>query len=58
MKTDTFVMDMKAIRARAREHIEQGAITDGYKADREVILKLLNDSLATEIVCVLRYKRH
>jgi len=48
----------QALRERARRHIEQGAVTSGYGADREAVLKLLNDSLATEIVCVLRYRRH
>lgn len=58
MAKKPFVTDIKTLRKRAREHIEQGAITHGYKADREVVLKLLNEALATEIVCVLRYKRH
>ncbi|HTO69377.1 MAG TPA: ferritin-like domain-containing protein [Myxococcota bacterium] len=53
-----FVSDVKAIRKRARQHIEQGAVTPGYRAKRETVLKLLNEALATEIVCVLRYKRH
>src|ERR1700751_1563757 len=53
-----FVADVKKIRDRARMHIEKGAVTEGYKADREQVLKVLNDVLATEIVCVLRYKRH
>jgi bacterioferritin len=53
-----FSADVKKIRERAREHIEEGAITEGYKADREQVTKVLNDVLATEIVCVLRYKRH
>lgn len=53
-----FVSDIQAIRKRAREHIEKGAVTAGYRADRETVIKLLNDSLATEIVCVLRYKYH
>ena len=53
-----FDMDVKAIRAKARKDIESGAITDTYRADRETVLKLLNEALATEIVCVLRYKRH
>lgn len=44
--------------ARARQHIEQGAVTAGYAAERETVIKLLNEALATEIVCVLRYKRH
>ncbi|HAP24686.1 MAG TPA: bacterioferritin [Achromobacter sp.] len=53
-----FDMDVQAIRAKARKDIESGAITDTYRADRETVLKLLNEALATEIVCVLRYKRH
>lgn len=53
-----FVSDIKTIRARARKHIENGAVTDGYGADRQTVLKILNEALATEIVCVLRYKRH
>jgi len=50
--------DIQTLRKRARQHIEQGAVTSGYAADREMVLKLLNEALATEIVCVLRYKRH
>jgi bacterioferritin len=50
--------DVQAIRKRAREHMEEGAVTAGYQADRETVLKLLNDALATEIVCTLRYRRH
>ena len=53
-----FVSDIKDIRQRARQHMSRGAITDGYKADREQVIKVLNEVLATEIVCVLRYKRH
>src|SRR5213083_3110633 len=53
-----FVTDIKALRERARKHIENGAVTEGYRADRETVIKLLNEALATEIVCVLRYKRH
>ncbi|MBL0163452.1 MAG: bacterioferritin [Xanthomonadales bacterium] len=53
-----FVSDIANIRKRAREHIERGAVTDGYKADRETVIKVLNEALATEIVCVLRYKYH
>ena len=49
---------MWTLRERARQHIEQGAVTAGYNADRETVLKLLNEALATEIVCTLRYKRH
>jgi len=53
-----FLTDIKTLRERARKHIEQGAVTEGYSADRETVIKLLNEALATEIVCVLRYKRH
>jgi bacterioferritin len=50
--------DIKTLRQRARQHIEQGPVTASYKADRDAVLRLLNEALATEIVCVLRYKRH
>jgi bacterioferritin len=53
-----FLSDIKTLRERARKHIEQGAVTEGYAADRDTVVKLLNEALATEIVCVLRYKRH
>jgi bacterioferritin len=53
-----FLSDIKEIRRRAREHIENGAVTNVYGADRETVIRLLNEALATEIVCVLRYKRH
>jgi len=53
-----FVTDIQELRRRAREHMEMGAVTDGYKADRETVVRILNEVLATEIVCVLRYKRH
>jgi len=53
-----FLTDIKTLRERARRHIEHGAVTEGYSADRETVIKLLNEALATEIVCVLRYKRH
>ena len=53
-----FLTDIKTLRERARRHIEQGAVTEGYRADRETVIRLLNEALATEIVCVLRYKRH
>ena len=46
------------IRERARKHIEQGAVTDEYKADRTQVIGVLNELLATELVCVLRYKSH
>jgi bacterioferritin len=53
-----FLSDIQEIRRRARQHMEKGAVTDGYKADLKTVLKVLNEALATEIVCVLRYKRH
>ncbi|QWP75165.1 bacterioferritin [Lysobacter sp. K5869] len=56
--SSAFVADLDAIRARARRHIENGAITASYRADRDTVVRLLNEALATEIVCVLRYKRH
>jgi bacterioferritin len=55
---DHFLTDAQTLRQRARQHIDEDAVTSGYSADRETVLKLLNDSLATEIVCVLRYRRH
>lgn len=54
----SIIKDVKTIRKRARQHIEDGALTFDYKADRETVIKLLNEALATEIVCVLRYRRH
>ncbi len=54
----TFSLDLEAIKKRARQHIEEGAVTETYAADRQVVLKLLNDSLATELVCVMRYRNH
>ena len=53
-----FLSDIQELRRRAREHIAQGAVTPGYQADRDTVVKLLNEALATEIVCTLRYKRH
>ncbi|MEA2638658.1 MAG: bacterioferritin [Chloroflexota bacterium] len=53
-----FVQDIEAIRQRARQHIEQGPVTAAYKADRQRVIAILNEVLATELVCVLRYKRH
>jgi len=58
MQESGFLTDVKTLRERARRHIEQGAVTEGYQADRKLVLKLLNEALATEIVCVLRYRRH
>ena len=53
-----FLTDVETLRRRAREHIEEGAVTSNYGADAQLVCKVLNDALATEIVCVLRYKRH
>jgi bacterioferritin len=53
-----FLSDIATLRARARQHIEDGAVTQNYGADRDTVLKLLNEALATELVCVLRYRRH
>lgn len=58
MTDKPFLTDIKTLRERARKHIEKGAVTAGYSADRETVIKLLNEALATEIVCVLRYRRH
>src|ERR687891_2239440 len=58
MADKPFLTDIKTLRERARQHIEKGAITEGYSDDRDTVVKLLNEALATEIVCVLRYKRH
>jgi bacterioferritin len=55
---EKFLIDLKKIRENARNHMDEGAVTEGYKADRQQVLKVLNEALATEIVCVLRYKRH
>ena len=58
MADQPFLTDIKTLRERARQHIQNGAVTEGYTADRETVIKLLNEALATEIVCVLRYRRH
>lgn len=52
------ISEVSALRQRAREHLAEGAVTPSYPPDKDVIVKLLNEALATEIVCVLRYKRH
>src|SRR5712671_2648365 len=53
-----FMSDIQELRRRARRHMEDGAVTSSYTADRETVIRILNEVLATEIVCVLRYKRH
>jgi bacterioferritin len=55
---DDFLSDIQTLRARAREQIEEGPITGSYGADRYRVVGVLNEALATELVCVLRYKRH
>jgi bacterioferritin len=57
-KPTPFLSDIQEIRRRAREHVEKGAVTPDYRADLNTALKLLNEALATEIVCTLRYRRH
>ncbi len=58
MSKTEFVSDVEAIRKQARKNIEDGAVTQGYKANKEAVIKVMNDALATELVCVLRYKFH
>ena len=58
MSDKPFLTDVKTLRERARKEIEKGAVTAGYQADVGQVVELLNTALATEIVCVLRYKRH
>jgi bacterioferritin len=53
-----FLSDIQTLRDRARRHIQEGAVTENYRADRATVIRVLNEALATEIVCVLRYKRH
>ena len=58
MSKTPVITDTPTLRKRARQHIDDGSVTAGYSGDRTVVLKLLNDSLATELVCVLLYRRH
>ena len=58
MKTEPVLTDSRTLRERARQHLERGAVTPGYNADRATVIKLLNGALATELVCVLRYRKH
>jgi bacterioferritin len=58
MSKQPFLTDIKTLRERARQHIEQGAVTPSYAGKTETAISVLNAALATEIVCVLRYKRH
>jgi bacterioferritin len=56
--TQTFRIDLEKIKERARAHMSEGAVTESYGADREAVLKVLNEVLATEIVCTLRYRNN
>ena len=56
--TEPFRLDLENIKRRAREHMSQGAVTESYGADREAVIKVLNEVLATEIVCTLRYRNN
>ena len=58
MSTNPELNDQKSLRAVARQHVEEGAVTAGYSADRMAVIQKLNAALATELVCVLRYRRH
>lgn len=58
MDKPALLTDVETIRQRARQHIDDGAVTDSYQADRQTVLKMLNEALATELVCALRYRRH
>jgi len=58
MNHRSFLTDIKTLRDRARRRIQEGAVTPDYKGDRKAVINVLNEALATEIVCVLRYKRH
>jgi bacterioferritin len=58
MRREQVATDVKTRRDRARASMENGAVTPGYMGDRQVVIKLLNEALATELVCVLRYERH
>ena len=58
MSKPSIATDIKTIRKEARQHLNQGAVTAGYSADRAAVLTQLNAALATELVCVMRYRRH
>lgn len=53
-----FISDIESIRERARKFIQDGAVAPDYKGEVETAVRILNEALATEIVCVLRYKFH
>ena len=55
---DEFILDLESIRSRARQKMDDGAVTEANTMDIEAVVSVLNEALATEIVCVLRYKNH
>ena len=55
---EPFKADLQAIQRRARDKMSEGAVTGAYKADREKVISVLNEVLATEIVCTMRYRNH
>jgi bacterioferritin len=55
---ESTLTDIRTLRERARKHLNEGAVTEGYSLDLDLVMKLLNEALATEIVCNLRYRRH
>lgn len=58
MVNEVRLTDVTELRRQARQHIAHGAVTAGYTADRETVIRLLSEALATELVCMLRYRRH
>jgi len=58
MDSPVIPLDVEALRRQAREHVEGGAVTAGYSANRDLVIDMLGDALATELVCMLRYRRH
>ncbi|MDZ4832742.1 MAG: ferritin-like domain-containing protein [Candidatus Melainabacteria bacterium] len=58
MATSNFLSDVKALRERARKNVQDGPVIENYKGNREKIISILNEALATELLCVLRYRQH
>jgi bacterioferritin len=58
MSKKNHLTDVQTLRQQARQHIDDGPVTAGYAADAQTVITLLNEALATELVCVLRYRRH
>jgi bacterioferritin len=57
-KIDKELFDIDQVRQEARQSIDQGAVTEDYSLDREQVFQLMNEALASEILCVLRYRHH